>query len=152
MPGGIIRLKHDLVVDDIPERAEKTENWNASNKGQGVLVINAYKDYPDVGEGDATVGTAGSYGYYKWTGSAFVKISEGESIDVITIILKGEWDASGNLFPEVPAVVAVNQGFQWRISEGGDGVLGGRPVGSGAKITALIDNPGQDLAGWDIDE
>ena len=78
MPGGILRLLTDQVVDDIPTRNKISIDWNIFNAGQGVVVENASKDFPAIGLGDPTVETSGSNAYYKWDGTKFVKISEGD--------------------------------------------------------------------------
>ncbi len=74
MPGGILRLLTDQVVNDIPTRNKISTDWNIFNAGQGVIVENAYKDFPSAGLGDATVLTPDSSEYYKWDGTAFKKI------------------------------------------------------------------------------
>lgn len=74
MPGGILRLLIDQVVADIPERNKISSDWNVFNAGQGVIVENAFKDFPDVGLGDPTVEDAGSSEYYKWDGTIFKKV------------------------------------------------------------------------------
>jgi hypothetical protein len=74
MPGGILRLLIDQVVADIPERNKISSDWNIFNAGQGVIVENAFKDFPDVGLGDPTVEDAGSSQYYKWDGITFKKV------------------------------------------------------------------------------
>lgn len=63
-----------------------------------------------------------------------------------TVINKGNYDASTNLFP-TPAY----NGYQYRIYPNG-GVLGGRSVDPGAMIQKLNDGDDQDLANWDIDD
>jgi hypothetical protein len=78
MPGGILRLLTDQVVADIPTRNKISIDWNIFNAGQGVVVENASRDFPSIGLGDPTVGTPGSNAYYKWDGTKFVKISEGD--------------------------------------------------------------------------
>lgn len=74
MPGGILRLLTDRVVANIPERNLISSDWNVFNAGQGVIVENAFKDFPDVGLGDPTVEDAASAQYYKWDGFTFKKI------------------------------------------------------------------------------
>lgn len=80
MAGGVIRSYKDRVVEDILQRDFISRYWNLSNAGQGVIVKNAFKDFPAIGQGDPTVETP-SNAYYKWDGSAFLKISEGEGLD-----------------------------------------------------------------------
>ena len=74
MPGGILRLLTDQVVNDIPTRNKISTDWNIFNAGQGVIVENAYKDFPSAGLCDPTVLTPDSSEYYKWDGTAFKKI------------------------------------------------------------------------------
>lgn len=64
----------DQVVADIPERNLISSDWNVFNAGQGVIVENAFKDFPDVGLGDPTVEDAATSQYYKWDGFTFKKI------------------------------------------------------------------------------
>lgn len=94
MPGGVLILKTDLVVASIPARDTASLAWNSSNAGQGVIVLNAYKDFPAAGQGDATVGSVSS-AYYKWTGAAFIKISEGEGLDQVTNFVKEYFNGDG---------------------------------------------------------
>lgn len=92
MPGAVLRLLYDQVVNTFPERAQFAATWNLTNAGQGVIVRNAYKDHPGVGLGDPTVGTFGSNAYYKWIGNQFIKISEGEAQDLEVNIV--EYDSA----------------------------------------------------------
>lgn len=92
MPGAVLRLLYDRVVNDFQERNQISVDWNIYNEGQGVVVRNAFKDHPGVGLGDPTVGTFGSNAYYKWVGTNFIKISEGEGLDLDLNIV--EYDAA----------------------------------------------------------
>ncbi len=83
MPGGIVKNPKDRVVQSIPERDDIAEGWSVWNNGQGVVVLDASKDYPAPGQGDPTVETPGSVAYYKWVDDHFVKIAEGESLDLM---------------------------------------------------------------------
>jgi len=67
----------DVVVATIPERNRKTAGWGISKKGIGVLVQNAYFNYPTPGAGDPTVTVNGAFAYYKWDGTQFLKIGDG---------------------------------------------------------------------------
>jgi len=80
MPGGVIKANKERIVASIAERDKLARSWGKAQAGIGVVVTNAFKDYPSNGAGDATV-LSNSNAYYKWTGSAFSKISEGESLD-----------------------------------------------------------------------
>jgi hypothetical protein len=82
MPGGIVKSYKDRVVDSIPERDRVAARWNKSNWGQGIIVLNAFANYPEVGEGDPTVISPTSQAYYKFTKDGFIKIAEGESLDL----------------------------------------------------------------------
>ncbi|MBS1981696.1 MAG: hypothetical protein JST74_11045 [Bacteroidetes bacterium] len=64
----------DQVVPDIPSRNKIAVDWNVFNAGQGVVVENAYKDFPSSGLGDPTVDTLGASAYYKWDGSVFKRV------------------------------------------------------------------------------
>ncbi|HEY8936701.1 MAG TPA: hypothetical protein VIM65_15840 [Cyclobacteriaceae bacterium] len=123
MPGVVFRNYKDRVVESISECNAITELWNITNAGQGVIVKNAYKDFPSVGLGDATVTTPGSSAYYKWLGDSFIKISESESLDVVfdtsafetiihtqnssstTVSVAGIDAYTGNLNPAITAYV-----------------------------------------------
>lgn len=85
MPGVVIERLTDRVVDTFAERNVLALSWTVNNTGQGVIVRNAYKDYPIIGAGDPTVETPGTGAYYKWLGTEFKKISEEESLDVTTV-------------------------------------------------------------------
>lgn len=67
--------------------------------------------------------------------------------DAFVVRLQGFWDASGNAFPEAPSDEVLG-GYLWKISVAGD--LAGTSVEPGAKIMAMVDNPGQVLENWDI--
>jgi hypothetical protein len=82
MPGGIVKSYKDRVVDSIPERDRLAARWNKSNWGQGIIVLNAFSDYPEIGKGDPTVLSPTSQAYYKYTKNGFIKIAEGESLDL----------------------------------------------------------------------
>ncbi len=61
----------------------------------------------------------------------------------------GNWDASGNLFPNVNSQnQPITKGDLWYISVGG--TLGGTPVLAGYSIRALVNNPQQNAANWGI--
>jgi hypothetical protein len=113
MPGVVIRNTKDRVVNTFAERNTISSLWGIYNAGIGVLVLNAHKDHPAPGLGDPSVDTPGSSAYYKWTGYAFEKVSEGESLDQIfkytgaspsTIALGGiaaGTDLSGRTFSDI---------------------------------------------------
>lgn len=71
----------------------------------------------------------------------------GSGGDGFLVRIQGDWDASGNAFPEAPSE-EVFGGFLWFISVAGN--LNGVSVEPGAKIMAKRDNPGQTVAYWDI--
>lgn len=64
---------------------------------------------------------------------------------------RGSFDASGNTFPAAGgsgAAGAILKGDLWYISA--PGTLGGTVVAVGASVRALVDNPGQTPANWDV--
>ncbi|MEK9157693.1 MAG: hypothetical protein AAB638_00735 [Patescibacteria group bacterium] len=81
-------------MEDYPTRNTIAADWNNTNKGQGVLVIDASKDFPGVGLGDPTVETPGSNAYYKWIGASFVKISDAEGLDAEVSLV--QYNAAAN--------------------------------------------------------
>lgn len=87
MPGGVIKSNKDKVVASINDRNRLARFWGKAQAGTGVLVTNAFVDYPSDGQGDPTVLT-NSNAFYKWSGTAFVKISEDEGLDFnpVTIV------------------------------------------------------------------
>lgn len=61
----------------------------------------------------------------------------------------GNWDASGNLFPNVNSQgQPITKGDLWYISVGG--TLGGTLVLAGYSIRALVNNPAQNATNWGI--
>jgi hypothetical protein len=80
LPGEIRKSARDKVVDSIPARTRIARFWGKAQSGIGVLVANAYVNYPGVNEGDPTVLTDNTIAFYKWNGAEFIKISEGEDI------------------------------------------------------------------------
>lgn len=63
----------------------------------------------------------------------------------------GNWDASGHVFPSVGGTGtsgAIVKGNLFYVSAAG--VLGGQDVNIGDSFRALVDNPGQTAANWDI--
>jgi hypothetical protein len=66
---------------------------------------------------------------------------------------RGNYDASGNLFPASGgsgAAGAIKKGDIWTVSVGG--TLGGNAVAIGDQVRALTDAPGQTAANWAISE
>ena len=58
---------------------------------------------------------------------------------------RGYWDASADLFPS-----GSKRGYTWTISV--PGVLGGYGVSARAVIRSLVDNAGQTLSDWSIND
>ncbi len=116
MPGGVVKANKDRVVASIPDRDKLSASWTASNTGQGVIVQNAFKDFPGTNEGDATVET-NSFAYYKWTGNSFIKISEGEGLD---INFNAVYDS---VVPDIPSLITLVLSQSWGMPEMGKGVL-----------------------------
>lgn len=79
--------------------------------------------------------------------SFFNTLDDASGGDAFVVRIQGYWDASGNAFPVAPSEEVLG-GYLWKISVAGN--LAGESVEPGAKIMAMVDNPGQTLANWDI--
>lgn len=84
---------------------------------------------------------------------AFLLTVSGSGDTSGTLNDRGQWDASGNVFPDTGdngtgAGGTPEKGNLWQISVAG--TLGGTPVQPGDWIRALVDTPGQTAGNWAI--